>query len=210
MRATKLIALLSVVGFALASQGTIKSKLAQTGAKSLAQVDVEGGDDCGCGCGPKLPFGWDLPERSLSTGTVEADSPAGLGATLSTDSHTLTSSVTHLGSTQDTVITEVPDSSYTASETHTSVAVQNAVHDAYSNATKIRHFAINGDICVTESVTFAESSIAEESSVGGSDENVYHSETLSDAGLGAGEGDCYALSVSPMAYTADCGCDATV
>jgi hypothetical protein len=186
MRATRVLALLSVIGLAMAANGSIKQRLAQQGVKNLAQVqvDAEGGpvSSPGCGCGPALPFNWDLPEREPDACTCTADEIENLGAPVS---HSVNATTTHLSSTQDAVLASVPDSQFTGTETHTCCSCENAVHDAYQNATKIRHFSINGDICVTESIEYAESQIAEEASVGESHENFAHTETAVDAGLGA-------------------------
>lgn len=200
MRATKVLALLSVIGLAMAANGSIKQRLAQQGVKNLAQTQVEVDSEGvpvmsppGCGCGSPLPFGWNLPPLDIEPCTCTADEIVGLGAP---GTHYLNATTTHLGSTQDAIVASVPDSQFTGTETHTCCSCENAEHDAYQNATKIRHFCINGDICVTESIEYAESQIAQEASVGGSHENFAHTETAVDAGLGAGA-DCYTLTVCP-------------
>ena len=206
MRATKILALVSVIGLAMASNGSIKQRLAQQGAKNLAQVESqvqsESEAEAGCipcGCG-SLPFGWHLPDRELEQCNCTADTIVSLG---SPGTHYVNSTTTHLGSTQEAVLAAVPDTQFSGTETHTCCSCENAVHDAYQNATKIRHFCINGDICVTESVQYAESSIADEASVGASHENFLQTESAVDSGLALGSGDCYCLDVCPQTITTE-------
>lgn len=84
------------------------------------------------------------------------------------------------------MIDDIPATSFTGSENSESCSSENSLHDAYSNATKIRHFCINGDISVTETISYAEVAEENEASVGDSSENFNYQETAGTASAGVG------------------------
>ena len=195
-RILKLVAVLGVVGYAMAAKGTIKSKLAQQDAKTLAQVqgiDL-GAPDCGCADCDDLPFGWELPGRTPDDCTCEV--PPVLSGPPPPEDHQHNSSETRINTETTLYLADVPDTAYEATEEHACCSCENAVHDTYQNATKIRRFNIDGEICVTESICYAESSNSEEASSGRSTEEIDYWETPSDSGLGAGPG-CRTVTVCP-------------
>ena len=116
-RILKLVAVLGVVGYAMAAKGTIKSKLAQQDAKTLAQVQGGGltGPDCDtCLDCDDLPFGWELPGREPDACTC--DVPPILSGPPNPGNHQQNSSETRINTETTLLLADVPDTSYEATE----------------------------------------------------------------------------------------------
>jgi len=99
------------------------------------------------------------------------------------NNHNVTLTTTLLSANQQNLITTLPDTAFNAFENQASCCCENAKSAAFQNATKIRHFDIKGDICVTENVWFAESGHAAEESLGSANRNILYSENLQESGL---------------------------
>ncbi len=197
MKAVKLIAFVSVIGFTMGAKHSLKQKLAERGnvlAQAQAQTgaQAEGGpwsscNPCGrcceCPClDTSCPGELDAPDCNCTAGIVGGDfPPLGSGEFNPTEIRTV------LSTNQDQVFLATPDTSFTAIDEAACCACENALHQAGVNATKVRKFGIHGDICVTECIQYVENGCAEEASRGRSHKNSIHQENALDGGLGAGD-----------------------
>ncbi len=103
---------------------------------------------------------------------------------------------TVLNSAQTQVFAAAPENTFETFDNAACCSTENSLHQAGSNATKVRHFGIHGDICVTECIQFMEKGCAEEASVGRSNKHSIHQENPTGAGLGAGANNtCFTLTV---------------
>lgn len=191
--ATRIIAVVGLLGFTMGAKHTLKQKLAERG-NSLAQVETEGVDlfgatpgQCGCGC-PTLSNG-----LTAELNPVACDcTPAAVGVdlpVLGSGNYQPTEVTTVLNSQQEQVYQAIPDTSINAYDESASCSCENALHQAGANATKVRKFGIKGDICVTESIQYIEAGAAEEASAGRARKNSIHQEVMSSGGLGS-SGNC--------------------
>jgi hypothetical protein len=63
-------------------------------------------------------------------------------------------------------VTSIPGTGFKAEEAQSCASCENSENCAFENASKVKHFGIKGDICVTEDTWFVESGKAKECSKG--------------------------------------------
>lgn len=200
-RATRILAVIGVIGVTMAAKHSLKQKLAERGntlAQAQALTEVEGQFGSGsctsccnsCGSTPRCPVLSNncdeelIPEDCFcEPGAFLNEPPLGGGGFQPTSLKTV------LSSNQEQVFEETPDNSFTAFDESTCCSCENALHQAASNATKVRKFGIHGDICVTERIQYEENGCAEEASAGRARKNSRHTE-VTGGGLGGGEQNC--------------------
>jgi hypothetical protein len=216
MRATRIIAIISVIGVAMAAKHSLKQKLAERG-NTLAQTSVmdnaaaerrswddcdrcEERKDCGCSRGrcPVLHNNCDeelkVEDCNCTPGAIGLDFPL-----LGEGDFAPTSVKTVLSSNQEQVFEATPDSSFNAFDESACCSCENALHQSAANATKIRRFGIHGDICVTECIQYEENGCADEASLGRSKKNSIHQENIFNGGLGGGDDNCTNFTLSVCA-----------
>lgn len=211
MKAIKLVAFVSVIGFTMAAKHSLKQKLAERGnvlAQAQSNVQAESlTEGCGCGCvcpvlDTSCPGELDPPDCNCTAGTVgDGFPPLGGGTPIPVEVKTV------LASNSEQVFLQTPSSSFTAIDEAACCSCENALHQAGSHATKVRKFGIHGDICVTECIQYVENGCAEEASRGRSHKNSIHQESA-DTGLGGGDDNCtnYTFTVcSPPHVTMEDG-----
>jgi hypothetical protein len=191
MRAIRIIAILSVIGFTMGAKHSLKQKLAERG-NTLAEVEAEtltGAEQdaaaagfrrpCDCGCDrfkcPVLDNSCckDLKPKDCN---CKPDCVGGDFPCLGNGTWNPTLMKTVLSANQEEVFEATPDTTFTALDESACCSCENALHQAGANATKVRRFGIRGDICVTENIQFVENGCAEEASVGRSKKNSIHQE----------------------------------
>jgi len=102
-------------------------------------------------------------------------------------------------------IREVPDTKICHEEQSACCSKEETCHEACEKACKFRHFAIKGDICVSEKVTYKENGIEDSESEGWADKNTVAVDKL-DAGEIDDEKKCYCAKVCAPIDLEPCGC----
>ena len=196
IKATRILAVVGLIGFSMGAKNTLKQKLAERGS-NLAQVEVESEAayagaplfgqvaTCGCGC-PILGNSCDKELKPVACDCT----PSNVGndlPPLGSGDYAPTSLTTILNSQQEQVFQAIPDTQVNAYDESSCCSCENALHQAGANATKVRKFGISGDICVTESIQYYEAGCAEEASAGRSRKNALHQENMGGSGLGSSD-----------------------
>lgn len=158
-----------------------------------------GSEFCGC-----LPTGCPLPELHPDEPncTLPDIGNGGLGSGNGGNNGTLSSTITNLASSSLLQFTAAPDTQVTEFDTTVCCSANNAENEAFQHAQKCRKFCISGDICVTECVTYCEAGCASEASLGRAEsQHVTNTVNGGNGGLGAGNGNCYNMTVCPQDVT---------
>jgi hypothetical protein len=197
MRTTRVIALISVISLAMAAKTTIKQKLAEKGttlAQSASNAESAGISGCGCDCG--CPYvNTTCPD--LNPADCECTPPPLPILGFPPSNATLTSTTTNIQATQNLAVANLPDNSFTEYENSVCCSCKNAESFEGANATKTRRFCIKGDICVTESVSYAKEGCSVEESVGRASSELQNF-NIPNGGLGGGNDTCYNVTVCPL------------
>ena len=99
-----------------------------------------------------------------------------------------------------------PDVQLNRNEESACVSAEETHREGCTKGAKYRHFAIKGDICVSEKVTFKENSVEEEKTAGRAAKNTMAVETTDVGDILRGPQDCYTVTTrSPLEYTLGCG-----
>lgn len=152
--------------------------------------------DCGCGCDLDLEFRPTLTPHcgECHTGPLPCQN-LGEGCVNENDCHLEHHEKVHLHNK--------PDEKHTKTEESTCVSDECATHEELEKGCKLRTFKINGEITVSEDVTFQERSIAEDRAEGRAEKS---SNNVECHNCGACNKHCYTVDAdSPLQYS-DCGC----
>ena len=99
-----------------------------------------------------------------------------------------------------------PDVQLNRNEESACVSAEETHREGCTKGAKYRHFAIKGDIVVSEKVTFKENSVEEEKTAGRAAKNTMAVETTDVGDVLRGPQDCYTVTTrSPLEYTLGCG-----
>jgi hypothetical protein len=95
-----------------------------------------------------------------------------------------------------------PDVQLNRNEESACVSAEETHREGCTKGAKYRHFAIKGDICVSEKVTFKENSVEEEKTAGRAAKNTMAVETTDVGDILRGPQDSYTVTTkSPLEYT---------
>lgn len=116
------------------------------------------------------------------------------------------STITNIATSQNVNLEALGDREHKETTDTVSCSVRNAENTRCASAKKVRHFEINGDICVIETVGFAEKGKTKEASVGNSETKTRHS-LEHKTGREGHDDDKKCVCIEPLEIKKDCGCD---
>jgi hypothetical protein len=152
----KTLILLGLSAYALAAP-TLKSRLAQTKARTVEEPPVEAGDDCGC------PL--ELPALELCTAELTEVVGGGVGSTECDQGvGTGYGAAVYESSGEDIVST--PDTLWTSTSESECAACNVGQHASSSCGSRTRTYAISGSIEIAETIAYDEDGCSHEESRG--------------------------------------------
>lgn len=184
MRTTKVLALLGFASVAFTAKTSLKQKLAERGS-SLAQLEERAmaatneacpSGNCGCNatlntaCSRRLePMAHNCTLPNYENNTAGPGLGGGAGPQFHPSQFRAS-----LNSESTTEFEANAAESSSAYDEAVCCSTESSLHEAGSNATKVRRFCIQGDICVRERIDYEESGCAQEASAGRSRRSAIH------------------------------------